>query len=92
MIPPKDFEPENPFVLKILFIHERHTERDRDAGRGRSRLPVGNLMQNSIPGPQDHALSQRQMLNHQATWASLKTHLVMICSPVNQSKDVFTEP
>ena len=28
------------FVLKILFIHERHTERGRDIGRERSRLPV----------------------------------------------------
>ena len=34
-----------------LFIHERHRERGRDIGRGRSRLPVGSLMQDSIPGP-----------------------------------------
>ena len=27
------------FFLKILFIHVRHTERDRNMGRGRSRLP-----------------------------------------------------
>ena len=40
------------FVLfiKILFIHERHTERGRDLGRGRSRLPIGSLMWDSIPG------------------------------------------
>ena len=30
--------------LKILFIHERHTERGRGIERGRSRLPAGNLM------------------------------------------------
>ena len=44
----------------------KDTERGRDIGRGRSRLPVGILMQDSIPGPQDHDLSQRQMPNH---WA-----------------------
>ena len=27
------------FVFKILFIHERHRERGREPGRGRSRLP-----------------------------------------------------
>ena len=27
-----------------LFIHERHTDRGRDTGRGRSRLHVGSLM------------------------------------------------
>ena len=37
-------------------------------GRGRSRLPV--KQQGSIPGPWDHDLSQRQILNqlsHRAT-------------------------
>ena len=29
----------------------RDTERVRDTGRKRSRLPVGSLMQDSIPGP-----------------------------------------
>ena len=47
----------------------RDTGRDMD--RGRSRLPVGSPMQDSIPGPHDHNLSQRQMLNHWATQASL---------------------
>ena len=43
---------ENDF-LKIfyLFIHERPTERGRDTGRGRSRLPAGSPMWDSIPGP-----------------------------------------
>ena len=53
------------FFLKILFIfHERHTERGRDTGRGRSRLPEGSPIWDSIPGHQDHDLSQRQTLNH----------------------------
>ena len=64
-----------------LFIHERHTERGRDIGRGRSRLPAGSLMWDSIPGLQGHALSWRQMLNHWATQASqvnmLKINLVI---------------
>ena len=59
-----------PFFFKrfYLFIHGRHTERGRDIiGRGRSRLPVWNMMQDLIPGPQDHNLRQRQMLNY---WAN----------------------
>ena len=37
---------EDKFVifLKILFIHERHTERGRGIGRGGSRLPTGSPM------------------------------------------------
>ena len=52
------------FKRFYLFIHERHKERGRDTGRGRGRVPVGSLMQNSIPGLRDHALSRRQTLNH----------------------------
>ena len=50
----------------------RDTQRGRDTGRGRTRLPVGSPMQNSIPGPRDHALSQRQMHNHGATQVPLQ--------------------
>ena len=39
-------------------MDERHTERGRDIGRGRSRLPVVSLMRDSIPGPQDQDLNQ----------------------------------
>ena len=55
--------------LKIfyLFIHYRHTERGRDIGRRRSRLPEETPMWNSIPGLWDHDASQRQMLNYWAT-------------------------
>ena len=45
-------------------------ERGRDTGGGRSRLHAGSRMQGSIPGLQDHALSQRQALNCWATQAS----------------------
>ena len=52
------------FLRFYLFIHERQGERGRDTGRGRSRLHAGSLMGDLILGFQDHALSQRQMLNH----------------------------
>ena len=55
------------FKRYYLFIHERHRERGRDTGRGRTRLPAGNLMQDWIPGPRGHTQSRRQMLNHWAT-------------------------
>ena len=60
----------NIFFKDLIYwlIHERHTERGRDTGRER-RLPVGSQMGDSIPGPQDHALNQRQMLNHWGTQA-----------------------
>ena len=47
-----------------LFITERHKEGGRNIGRGRSRLPAGSQMQDLIPGPLDHDLSQRQTLSH----------------------------
>ena len=51
------------FLRFYLFIHERHTQRGRDISRGRSRLPEGSPMWDSIPGLQDHALGRRQVLN-----------------------------
>ena len=45
------------FLRSYLFIHERHRDRERqDTDRGRSRLPAGSLMKDSIPGLQDQAL------------------------------------
>ena len=38
---------------------ERERERGRDIGRGRSRLPVGSLMWDWIPGPRDHDVNQK---------------------------------
>ena len=54
---------------KILFICSWETQRQRHKER-KMRLPEWTLMWDSIPEPQDHALSQRQKLNHQATQAS----------------------
>ena len=51
------------FFLRF-YLFERERERRRHTGRGRSRLPVGSLMCDLILGPQDHALSPRQTLNH----------------------------
>ena len=48
-------------------MRDTERERGRNIGRGRSRILVGSPMRDSIPGPQDHALSQRQTLNHLAT-------------------------
>ena len=51
-----------------LFIYERQRQREREAGietgRQKGRLPTGSLMRDLIPGLQDHALGQRQVLNH----------------------------
>ncbi|MBA7573530.1 hypothetical protein ES708_15328 [subsurface metagenome] len=53
----------NYFLRFYLFIHE--TEREAKTQEvGRSRLPAGSLMKDSISGPRDHALSQRQTFNH----------------------------
>ena len=41
-----------------LFMSVRHTERGRDTGRERIRLPAGGPLQDSILGPGDHALSE----------------------------------
>ena len=52
------------FKIFYLFIHERHTKRGRDTGRGRSRILVVSLLQDSVPGPWDQDLSRRQTLSH----------------------------
>ena len=64
------------FFKTILFIYSWERERGREIGRGRSRLPSGSLMWDSISGLQDHALSQRQVLNHSATQASLALYIL----------------
>ena len=43
------------FFRNYLFIHERHIERDRDTGRGRSQLYEGSLTWDPILGLQDEA-------------------------------------
>ena len=52
------------FLRCYLFIHEKHRERGRDTGRGRSRLHAGSPIWGLILGLQDHALGPRQVLNH----------------------------
>ena len=59
-----------------LFTHERHTKRGRDTGRGRSRLHARSPTWDSILGPLDHALSQRQALNCCATQGSPHSHIL----------------
>ena len=59
------------FFFFIYLFMETHRERGWDTGRGRSRLPAGSLMRDSVPAPQDHDLSPRQMLNSWATQAYL---------------------
>ena len=52
------------FKRFYLFFHERHRERGKDTGRGRSRLHAGS------PRSQGHALSVKggaQLLSHQAS-------------------------
>ena len=49
----------------------RDTERGRDIGRRRSRLPAESSMQDSIPGPRDYDLSQKQTFNCLATQVPL---------------------
>ena len=45
-------------------MRERDTHTDAGRGRGKNRLHAGSLMWDSIPGPQDHTLGQRQVLKH----------------------------
>ena len=39
-------------------MRDTHRERQRDIGRGRSRLLKGSGMWDSIPGPQDHSTTE----------------------------------
>ena len=56
------------FLRFYLFIHERHTESERQRHRQREKqAPCGEPDVGL-----DHDLSRRQMLNHWATWSSHK--------------------
>lgn len=58
------------FCLKILFINERHREREaKPHAEGEADSPQESDM-GLDPGLQDHTLSPRQMLNHSVTQAS----------------------
>ena len=52
------------FFFLRFYLFMRDTEREAETGRGRSRLPIGSPMLDSILGSWAHALSRRQMLNH----------------------------
>ena len=59
------------FLLNILFIHERH--RETESGQREKQAPCKEPpLRDSIPGSQDHDLSQRQTLNHWATQVPLE--------------------
>ena len=58
------------FLKIYLFVHERYTEAETQA-EGEAGSQWGARWQDWIPGPQDHNLSQRQMLNHWATQVPL---------------------
>ena len=45
-------------------MRDTETERGRDPGRGRSRVPVGSPMWGLDTRTRGYDLSQRQMLNH----------------------------
>ena len=47
----------------FIYLLVRDRERGRDIGRERSRIPVRSLTWDSIPGPQDHDLNQKQTFN-----------------------------
>ena len=53
------------FLRFYLFIYSWETQREWQRHRQREKqAPVGSPMQDLIPGPRGHALSQRQLLNH----------------------------
>ena len=54
---------ENFFFFKILFIHERHRERQSVHRQREKQAPCREPEWESILGTQDHALNQRQVLS-----------------------------
>ena len=52
------------FGVFLDFIYSWGTHRVRDIGTGRSRLPTGSLMQDSIPGSQPELKADAQPLSH----------------------------
>ena len=66
--PDVEEEMNNIYFLNIFFIYSWKTERKSETqAEGEAGSLFFSSMSDSIPGLQDHALSQRQLLNHWAT-------------------------
>ena len=62
------------FFKDFIYLFTRERERERSSQRWREKqapFGAGSLMQDSIPGPLDHDLSQKQTLNPWATQVPL---------------------
>ena len=70
------------FLTFYLFIYSQETERDRDIGRGRSRLPVGKPdagLDPRTPGSQPEPKADTQPLSHPgALWWWICWFLLMV--------------
>ena len=82
------------FFLKILFIYSWETQTEsRDTGRGRSRLPVWSLVQDSIPGipgSQRELKADTQPLSHPgAPLTSLTCDIVLVFLSTNSIRSVI---
>ena len=77
-----------------LFIPERHRERGRDTGRGRSRLCAGSPIRDLIPGSRDHDWAKGRcstteaprcllfpLFTYQELLPSVNTSLPVLCLP-----------
>ena len=62
-----------------MIVTERERERQRHRQREKQAPCTGSLMWDLIPGLQDHALGQRQALNHCATQGSLLFIFFKVC-------------
>ena len=72
------------YFFKILFIHERHTERGRDIGRGRSRLPDAGLDART-PGSWPEPKADAPPLSHPGVPHSALTGLGLQLCALTQS-------
>ena len=71
------------FLRFYLFIHERHTERGRDTGRGRSRLSEGEPDTGLNPrtlGSQPELKADAQPLSHSGAPDFLFSAFIVLCS------------
>ena len=69
------------FFLRFTYLFIYSFMKDRETGRESSRLHAGSPMWDSISGPQDHALGQRQAPNLCATPGSLSLVLIELGFP-----------